>query len=183
MFRRLILFVVLGGLVAWGIYRALHGTKRLEGALPDAWRKLARQNETLAAALALHPRLDRLLHRHLPDERAKIMADLYTALDELADMAALDLDLESYLKGSASQASGDLRRQQVQLAQASKQVLQGLEQVYAELLDAAASKASTTQLQGRVNEQVQSVLQDLRTHRTVEDELRRALAQRHQASA
>lgn len=180
--RRLILALILGAAVYAGtrIYRALQ--RQRPPRVPDEWRRLGTTDTHLAAALALHDRLQRLRFGG-SRERLEVLKGVHETLAELVVLVGVRNELLDFLRSPTVSERGELEGHAQRLDRSAEQARLGLERVYAELLTRVAAEATADDgVRGpSAAGRVQSVLDDLRHSRAAEEEVRRLLTDRTRA--
>lgn len=189
MLRRLILYAVVGGLVAL-VYTAFKRARaRRLPQVRDRWRALAQTNPLMREALDLHSRLEAVISREDPRLQRALMLDVHSILESIADLVGAQVDLESHIRTLRAHPAGRRpgrpmpapeKRQRTEtvsalearadrLAQETHQAVSGLRQVYLEMLQ-------TFEAGGQGGAEAVSktlgLIDDLRAHAQAEREIR-----------
>jgi hypothetical protein len=176
MLRRLLMLLVAGSLIWVGV-RVWQANRELAGPqVPDAWRALAERDAVLAEALDLFERLNRLAEDTAPAQRRTLRAQIHQSLEGLAGLVEVRLDLEDYL-GRARDGDGldALRARVGHLAEGAEHALEGLREVYKELLTAFDQQTDGGEAAVAYT---RTVIDELRAQAAAESEVRAWLAER-----
>ena len=189
MLRRLIMYALIGAIVAVLYKLFTAGRSRRLPRMPSAWRTLATQDPVAREALEVGERLERLLEGENPELQRALHTDVHAIIENVMGLVTTRQEVESYIdeleahpigrsKNRPMQGQAQRQREETRdalearadrIAQESQQTVAGLRTVYLEMLRTFEAGGSGGQL---AMERTRQLVDDLRAHAKAEAEIR-----------